>query len=186
MRGPSVCLVLVLAPAAHGEGVSFRHDVMPVLARAGCNAGACHGNLNGKGGFKLSLRGEDPAADLATLTRDMLARRTDPLRPDDSLILRKATGRVPHEGGPRFAPDSTEYRLLRSWIAAGCRNDRPDLARLVRLEVTPTSGILFEPADRVKVAAVAHFADGSSRDVTHLAVFEPTVTFPREPPPESE
>jgi hypothetical protein len=175
MRGPSVCLVFVAAAAAHAEPVSFRHDVMPVLARAGCNAGACHGNLNGKGGFKLSLRGEDPAADLATLTRDMFARRTDPLRTDESLILRKATGRMSHEGGPRFAPDSTEYRLLRSWIAAGCPDDRPDLPRLTRLEVTPTSRIHFDPADRVKIHAVAHFSDGSGRDVTHLAVFEPTV-----------
>src|SRR3954471_896823 len=153
---PLISALLLAAP-----DVSFRHDVMAVLARAGCNAGACHGNLNGKGGFKLSLRGEDPAADLATLTRDMLARRTDPLRPEDSLVLRKATGRVPHEGGPRFAPDSTEYRLLRSWIAAGCRGDPPGLPRLVRLEVTPDSRTLFEPADRVKVAAAAHFADGS-------------------------
>src|SRR5215212_10589213 len=161
MRGPSVCLVLVLAAATHGESASFCHDVMPVLSRAGCNAGACHGNLNGRGGLKLSLRGEDPAADRATLTRDMLARRTDPLRPDDSLVLRKATGRVPHEGGPRFGPDATEYRLLRTWIAAGCPDDRPDLPRLTRLEVTPTSRILFAPADRVTINAVAHFADGS-------------------------
>src|SRR5439155_5493647 len=126
MRLGIAWLLFGLVLTARAEPVSFRLEVMPVLARAGCNQGACHGNLNGKGGFKLSLRGEDPSADLATLTRDMLARRTDPLRPDDSLILRKATGRVPHEGGPRFAPDSTEYRLLRTWIAAGCRDDRPD------------------------------------------------------------
>lgn len=175
MRGPSVCLVLVLAAGAQAEPVSFRHEVMPVLARAGCNAGVCHGNLNGRGGFKLSLRGEDPAADRATLTRDMLARRTDPFRADESLLLRKATGRVAHEGGPRFAPDSTEYRILRSWIAAGCPDDRSDLSRLTRLEVTPGSRILFEPADRVTIAAVAHFSDGTRRDVTSLAVFEPTV-----------
>jgi hypothetical protein len=175
MRGPSVCLVVLLAGAARAEPVSFRYDVMPVLARAGCNQGACHGNLNGRGGFKLSLRGEDPSADLGALTRDMLARRTDPFRPDESLVLRKATGRVPHEGGPRFALDSTEYRLLRSWIAAGCPDDRPDLPRVVRLEVTPAARILFEPADRVKIDVVGHFSDGSHRDLTHLAVFEPTV-----------
>jgi hypothetical protein len=175
MRGLSVCLLLAFAAGLRAEPESFRHDVMAVLARAGCNQGACHGNLNGKGGFKLSLRGQDPAADLATLSRDMFARRTDPLRPDESLFLRKATGRIPHEGGPRFALDSPEYRLLRSWIAAGCPDDRPDLPRLVGLEVTPASRILFEPADRVKIDAVAHFGDGSRRDVTHLAVFEPTV-----------
>jgi Protein of unknown function (DUF1549)/Protein of unknown function (DUF1553) len=174
MRGLSAFLLLALTVPARAEPVSFRQEVMPVLSRAGCNQGACHGNLNGRGGFKLSLRGEDPAADRAGLTRDMLARRTDPLRADASLILRKATGLVPHEGGPRFAVNSTEYRLLREWIAGGCRDDDPGRPRLIRLEVTPTSRILFEPADRVKLDIKAHFADGSVRDVTHLVVFETT------------
>src|SRR4051794_17458249 len=148
MRGLSACLLLALAVPARGDPVSFRQEVMPVLSRAGCNQGACHGNLNGRGGFKLSLRGEDPAADRAALTRDMLARRTDRLHPDESLILRKAAGQVPHEGGPRFALGSAEYRLLRQWIADGCRDDDPGRPRLVRLDVSPTSRILFEPADR--------------------------------------
>ena len=95
-------LLLAGAPATAADA-TFVNDVLPILTRAGCNAGACHGNLNGKGGFKLSLKGEDPAADLAALTRDMLGRRTDPHRPADSLILQKATGGVPHEGGIRFA-----------------------------------------------------------------------------------
>src|SRR5688572_5941357 len=106
MRGLPAALLLALTLPANADPVSFRQEVVPVLSRGGCNQGACHGNLNGRGGFKLSLRGEDPAADLAALTRDMLARRTDPLRPDESLILRKATGRVSHEGGPRFAVGS--------------------------------------------------------------------------------
>jgi Protein of unknown function (DUF1553)/Protein of unknown function (DUF1549) len=174
MRGLSICVLVGLAIPANADPVSFRQEVMPVLSRSGCNQGACHGNLNGRGGFKLSLRGEDPAADRAALTRDMLARRTDPLHPDESLILRKATGRVPHEGGPRFAIGSTEYRLLRHWIADGCPDDGPGLARLTRLEVTPTAKILFEPEDRVKISVEGRFADGSVRDLTHLVVFETT------------
>src|SRR5438876_3996493 len=110
-------LILVGFPSASAAAdISFERDVMAVLSRAGCNAGACHGNLNGKGGFKLSLRGEDPALDRAALTRDMLARRADPHRRDESLILLKATGGVPHEGGIRFSKTSTEYAALRSWI----------------------------------------------------------------------
>src|SRR5438105_3865350 len=171
MRGLVVLLLFGLPPSAYADPVSFREDVMPVLARAGCNQGACHGNLNGKGGFKLSLKGEDPAADLAALTRDMLARRTDPHRPAESLILQKATG-VPHEGGIRFSKASTEYSVLRSWIASGCRPDPPDSPKLTRLEVTPASKILVEPADRFRVCATAHFSDGSKRDITHLATFE--------------
>jgi hypothetical protein len=159
-------------PLAGAQEVSFERDVMPVLSRAGCNAGACHGNLNGKGGLKLSLKGEDPAADLAALTRDMLARRTDAHRPAESLMLLKPTGGVPHEGGIRFSKRSTEYSVLSSWIANGCKSDPPDSPKLARLEVTPRSKILVEPTDRFRVTATAHFTDGTTRDVTHLATFE--------------
>ncbi|HXI52248.1 MAG TPA: hypothetical protein VNH84_12100, partial [Candidatus Saccharimonadales bacterium] len=49
-------------PAAESP-VSFRNDVMAVLSKGGCNSGPCHGNQNGKAGFKLSLRGEDAEFD---------------------------------------------------------------------------------------------------------------------------
>src|SRR5205814_10666906 len=94
---------ILLAGSVSAEEVSFRNEVMAVLSRAGCNAGACHGNQNGKNGFKLSLRGEDPDFDFDVLSRGALARRTDPTRPDDSLLLLKAVGAAPHEGGARLA-----------------------------------------------------------------------------------
>src|SRR5262245_41993013 len=142
-------LVLLVRPAAAQEPVSFRHEVMAVLARGGCNQGTCHGNLNGKGGFKLSLRGQDPAADHAALTRDMLGRRTDPHHPEASLILQKASGRVPHEGGQRFAASSPEYRLLLRWVAEGLRNDLGNATAVTRLEVTPDEAYLVEPKDEL-------------------------------------
>jgi hypothetical protein len=152
--------------------VSFRNDVMAVLSRAGCNQGACHGNQNGKNGFKLSLRGQDPAFDFNVLTRDTLGRRTDCLHPEDSLILAKATSRVPHEGGKRFDRDSLEYRLLYRWIAEGMRPDPANSPMLRKLEVTPSQQVLIEPADRVPLRVRAIFSDGQVRDVTRLCVFE--------------
>src|SRR5678815_4682165 len=98
----SLLLALVTAPRTTAADVSFRNDAMAVFSKSGCNAGACHGNKNGKGGFKLSLRGQDPDLDFLALTRDQLARRTNPLEPDQSLILLKATAQIPHEGGVRF------------------------------------------------------------------------------------
>ncbi|AWM41883.1 hypothetical protein GobsT_69970 [Gemmata obscuriglobus] len=166
-------LLLVSAGApARAADVSFEREVLPVLTRAGCNMGACHGNLNGKGGLKLSLKGEDPAGDHAVLTRDMLARRTDPIRPDESLLLQKATAQVPHEGGARFTKTSSEYVIVREWIANGCKVDAPGAPTLTKLVVTPGSKVLVEPADRFHVKAVAHFSDGTTRDVTSLAAFE--------------
>ncbi|MFO0801724.1 MAG: DUF1549 and DUF1553 domain-containing protein [Gemmataceae bacterium] len=149
---------------------------MAVLSRAGCNSGACHGNLNGKGGFKLSLRGEDPAADFAVLTRDMHARRIDAQSPDASLLLLKGAGLVPHEGGVRFHKSSLEYRILRAWIAGGCRTDPPHAPRLVSISVDLANRIVFEPEDRFQVRVRAKFADGTDRDVTALAAFEFTST----------
>jgi len=166
--------------------VSFEREVLPVLTRAGCNAGACHGNLNGKGGFKLSLKAEDANADFTSLTRDMHARRTDPIRPDESLILKKATAQVPHEGGARFAKTSGEYAIIRNWIARGCKFDAPGGPTLTKLIVTPTSKILVDPADRFRVTATAHFSDGSTRDVTSLFATEFTAVGVAKITPEGE
>ena len=109
--------------AAKEQTVSFRNDIMAVLSKAGCNSGPCHGNQNGKAGFKLSLRGEDAEFDLAALTRDMFARRVDPANPEQSLVLLKATTQLAHEGGLRFRKESPEYGMFRRWIADGAPDD---------------------------------------------------------------
>jgi hypothetical protein len=154
------------------EPVSFRNDVMAVLSRAGCNQGTCHGNLYGKGGFKLSLRGQDPDFDFDVLTRGTLARRLNPQQPEASLVLLKATGSVPHEGGQRFPAGSLEYKILRQWIAEGPCADLPSIPQLKRLEVTPTEKFLVQPEIETKIIVKAHFSNGTVRDVTNLAVFE--------------
>jgi hypothetical protein len=164
---------LAAAPVARGaEPVSFRNDVMAVLSRAGCNQGACHGNQNGKNGFKLSLRGQDPDFDLAVLTRDALGRRIDRHRPEDSLLLAKPTAATPHEGGKRFGVNSEEYRILRQWIADGAGADADGTPVLKGLDVTPRQQVVVEPAERVPLRVTATFSDGKTRDVTNLAVFE--------------
>src|SRR5262249_2830323 len=138
------------------------------------NQGACHGNQNGKNGFKLSLRGDDPAFDFASLTRDMLGRRTDPLRPAESLILLKATASVPHEGGRRFGVDSPEYAILSRWIATGLWPDADDAPRLTRLDVSPMEKYLVEPEDRIQLHVHGTFSDGTIRDLARFAVYEPS------------
>src|SRR3954464_3916584 len=144
--GPILALTFLTAAAARGDDtptgpVSFRNDVMAVLSKAGCNAGACHGNKSGKAGFKLSLRGQDPEQDYLTLTRDTFARRTNPIDPDQSLILLKPTTAIAHEGGLRFTRDSQEYQILRNWIAAGTPPDSASVPRLTKISVTPAEQI---------------------------------------------
>ena len=171
------CLLLACLPGATlaADAVpSFRNDVMAVLSKSGCNAGACHGNKNGKGGFKLSLRGESWADDYAALTGANTGQRVNLAAPDNSLILRKATTQISHEGGTRFAKDSPEYAILRSWVAAGAKKDEPAGPVLTRLQVTPgpAQQVLVEPARELKINAAASFSDGSTRDVSRWAVYE--------------
>src|SRR5262245_44020905 len=92
--------------------LQFRRDVVPVLTKLGCNAGACHGSFQGRGGFRLSLWGFDPLADYAALVSDARGRRIFPAAPEFSLIFRKATAAVPHGGGKRLEEDSESYGIL--------------------------------------------------------------------------
>lgn len=160
------------AAAGSGSPPSFRNDVMAVLSKSGCNAGACHGNKNGKGGFKLSLRGQDPTLDFDAITRDLYSRRIDLADPNRSLLLLKPTAQIAHQGGQRFRVGSMEYDILRQWIAAGTPKDDASVPALQKLDVTPSNLVLVEPADRVQIKAIARFSDGSAREVSKLCVYE--------------
>lgn len=162
------------ASALGSEAISFERDVMAVLSKAGCNLGACHGNLSGKGGFKLSLRGEDPAADYGALLRGAEQRRVNLLDPEASLILQKPTGQVVHQGGLRFNRASLEYDLLRNWIVAGAPGPDRGAAALASIQVTPRKAVVVEPQESVQLQVVARFVDGTVRDVTPLTCYEPT------------
>ena len=146
MPGIALCLLALAAVPDAPPARSFRNDVLPVLTKSGCNMGACHGTPSGKNGFKLSLRGFDPAADFLQLTREQFGRRTDKHHPKASLVLLKAVGAVPHEGGQRFAPTSVPGEVLTAWLTEGLRDDPADLPAIRKAEVTPASRVLKTPA----------------------------------------
>jgi hypothetical protein len=151
--------------------VSFVREVMPIMSKAGCNAGTCHGSAKGKDGFKLSLRGYDPDFDYHALVDDVSARRFNRSDPAQSLMLLKPTGAVPHKGGVVFTPGSAYYNLLKRWIAEGVRSDTAKVKRVSRLEVLPTVPNVTLPGMTQKMVVIAHYPDGSTRDVTREAVF---------------
>ena len=169
--GQTAATALAVANVAVAPPISFRHDVMPVFMRAGCNAGACHGSARGKDGFRLSLFGFDPEGDYFRLTRELGYRRVNLAVPEESLVLEKALGRVPHSGGKRFEPSSDYARALRGWIEAGAPNDPPALAAVDSIELFPPEMLLEGTGAREQMIVRARYSDGSQRDVTSLAVF---------------
>jgi hypothetical protein len=151
--------------------LSFTRDVLPVLARAGCAAGACHAKAEGQNGFKLSVFSYDPKHDYAEIVKDARGRRVFPAAADESLLLRKPLGLMPHEGGKRFEAGSETHRLLHRWIAEGMAYAQTNEPALERIAVFPPERRYHRGAvQRLRLEAV--YADGSVRDVTRLATFE--------------
>ena len=150
--------------------ITFRNHVVPVLSKAGCNSGPCHGALAGKNGFKLTLRGYDPEVDYLTLTRQAAARRINRVEPARSLMLLKPTLAVDHGGGRRFRADSPEYGVIAQWIAAGTPAPADWDPAMTRLEVFPPTARLERGAEQPLVVR-AHFSDGHVEDVTRWTKF---------------
>jgi hypothetical protein len=151
--------------------LSFRLDVMPVFFRAGCNSGACHGAAAGKDGFHLSLFGYDPAGDYWRLTQQMVGRRIDLAAPEQSLLLHKALGAVPHSGGRRFQADSESYQTLVRWIREGAPDDAPGVPQVTGIALTPDKVVFSGKSKPQPLQVVAKYSDGSSRVVNRLALY---------------
>jgi hypothetical protein len=149
---------------------SFRNNVQPVLAKAGCSAGACHGAAAGQNGFRLSLRGYDNEGDYLALTRNAFGRRVTPSDPGRSLMLLKPTATVPHKGGKRFEVGSLDYQVLSDWIADGAPGPKENEPRIERLEILPER-VILKPGVSQQILARAWFSDGRSEDVTHWTKF---------------
>lgn len=152
--------------------VSLRNEVLPVLSKQGCSSGACHGSPQGKGGFRLSLRAFDPSIDEITLRSEFFGRRVNSLNPDTSILLRKPLTDLPHAGGQRLTKGSISHQVLRRWISEGTRLDSPDTPQCESIELFPPSGReLNSRYPTQSFVVLARYSDGSTRDVTDLAVF---------------
>jgi hypothetical protein len=153
------------------DKISFNYGTLAVLSKQGCNQGACHGSPSGKGGFRMSLRAYDPVLDIETLVREAFNRRTNLYEPDKSLLLQKPLMEVAHGGGRRLSKDDAGYQVLIDWIEQGCQVDPAEAPTVVKLDIYPRQRILMRPAHTQQMVALAHFSDGTIRDVTALACF---------------
>jgi len=158
--------------AAEPRKVSFVNDVVQVLTKAGCNAGACHAKAgNGQNGFQLSLLGFEPQEDYEHLVKEGRGRRVFAVAPEQSLLLKKASAQLPHGGGMRLDTASPGYAILRDWINQGALFDQPDDPKLVSFEVQPQRNTLRTHGEQ-QLVAVANYSNGETRDVTRLAIYE--------------
>ncbi len=169
--GKSVMVPVTIARATEHPPISFRLDIMPIFLKSGCNTGSCHGAARGKDGFRLSLFGFDAAGDHYRITRELPGRRIDLGVPDHSLIVEKACGEVPHTGGTRFPRDSAYARDLISWIDADCPQDPADVATCTSIELYPRQAVMDGEGETQQVTVLGHYSDGTTRDVTTLALF---------------
>ncbi len=157
-----------------GESIEFRRHVLPILSKLGCNSGACHGALAGKGGFKLSLNGYDPTGDHFNITSQSKGRRVELADPGRSLVLTKPTGALAHKGGLRLDPDSEDYRVLSEWIANGATGPTNADAILETLVVSPAQ-VSLKVGESKQLSVQAVYSDGRTEDVTKWAKFTSTL-----------
>jgi hypothetical protein len=151
--------------------ISFQLDIMPVFMKANCNTGSCHGAASGKDGFRLSLFGFDPNGDHYRITHELPGRRMNLAIPEDSLLMTKAVGSVPHTGGSRFTEESEYYETLLRWLKAGAPNDQGEVPKVLSVELYPKGGVLDGEGEKQQLTVRAKYSDGTDRDVTNLAVF---------------
>jgi len=169
--GHNVTVPVVVVNATVDPPISFRQDVMPVFMKTSCNNGSCHGAARGKDGFRLSLFGFDPEGDHYRLTREIPGRRINLALPEESLLVEKGAGIVPHTGGKRFSPDSEYYDTVVRWLKSGAPNDPGPVPAVVSVEIYPQGAVLDGEGSQQRLTVRARYSDGTDRDVTSLAYF---------------
>jgi Protein of unknown function (DUF1553)/Protein of unknown function (DUF1549) len=151
--------------------INFVNEVVPIFTRLGCNSGGCHGKSDGQNGFKLSLLGFYPEDDYEYLVNESRGRRVFPAEPEFSLLLLKPANMLPHGGGKRMSPGTYEWELIASWIRQGMPLGSDEDPKLQKISLEPAVREMnFNTKQQLSV--IAHYSDGSVRDVTRLASYE--------------
>ena len=151
--------------------VSFTNDVMPILTKYSCDYGGCHGKATGQNGFRLSLFGTDASESYRAIVIEAKGRRVFPGSPENSLLLKKATGQTAHGGGKRFDMNSSAFLVLSAWIQDGMPGPDKNGVHLAELDWSPKQITLEAGASRA-ISVIAKYSDGTTRDVSDMALYE--------------
>ncbi|MCX7397736.1 MAG: DUF1549 domain-containing protein [Planctomycetales bacterium] len=169
--GKSATIAITASRCAEELPVNFENEIVPIFTKLGCNAGGCHGKADGQNGFKLSLLGFYPEEDYEYLVHEDRGRRVFPADPDYSLLLQKPANVLPHGGGQRMSPGSYEWELISRWIRQGMPYGAETDPVLERIEAVPAVREM-NVRTRQQLSVIAHYNDGSIRDVTRLASYD--------------
>lgn len=169
--GKTATIVLTTARCSEDLPVNFENEIVPVFTKLGCNAGGCHGKADGQNGFRLSLLGFYPEEDYEFLVHEDRGRRIFPADPEYSLLLQKPANVLPHGGGQRMSPGTYEWDLVTRWIQQGMPYGSETDPVLERIEAVPAVREMNFKT-RQQLSVIAHYSDGSVRDVTRLASYE--------------
>ena len=170
-EGKTTKIPLDVKQAQADRPISFKLDVMPIFMRTGCNQGGCHGAARGKDGFRLSLFGFDPDGDHYRLTRELNGRRINLAIPEESLLVEKGAGKVPHTGGQKFAVGDQYFNEIIRWLDAGAPVDSASIATPLSIDVYPNKVVMNGKGSTQQIVVRAKYSDGSERDVTSLSLF---------------
>ena len=177
MGGDAVRIPIEVVKQRNPDPVSFRNEIIPILTKARCNSGGCHGKAEGQNGFKLSIFGFDAESDYASLMLNGKGRRISRTQPKSSLLLLKATSQMPHGGGRKIDEGSYRYNRMLRWIREGARLDpeSSEAGQIVSIEVEPREQILLARGmQQLRVTAVDR--SGIRRCVTVEAEYESNAT----------
>ncbi len=168
----SVSTHVIVSGFAHPLPINFRNQIVPIFTKLGCNGGGCHGKSGGQNGFKLSLLGFVAEDDYEFLRKESRGRRIFPAVPGESLLIKKAIGRSPHGGGKRMDQGSYEYNLLVQWIEQGMPYGTDNDPSVTGIKCIPEARTM-ERKTQQQISVIATYSDGTTEDVTRMALFEP-------------
>jgi hypothetical protein len=104
--------VAITLPSLAAE--DFATHLYPALEKAQCRL--CHND----NGVASATRLQFPRASATVQEIDRFGLRlralVDRAHPEESLLFRKPTNRIPHTGGERIKPGSAEEQVLRTWV----------------------------------------------------------------------
>jgi hypothetical protein len=173
-KGPDQLEARTEISVEHMEGIPDIHfptQIVPLFTKYGCNGGGCHGKSGGQKGFRLSLFGYEALEDYDHLVKEARMRRLFPAAPEHSLLLKKATGELPHKGGVRIDQGAYAYRMIVEWMRQGMPYAAAEAPEVTHVSVYPKERIM-QPESHQQLVVTAHYDDGTTRDITRVAEYE--------------